>query len=164
MKKQLFQVLVIVSGVCIPFLATSSRVDNRDMSAYVKSDNSFILNTLTIYHAVASQCDSSPLITASNAKIDTAQLRNEKIRWMALSRNMLKRWKGEFQYGDTVLVESGDPTIDGHWIIQDTMNKRFKDRGDLLFDKGVRKRGKWKNVSITKVTLQHFTFANHISE
>lgn len=71
---------------------------------------------------------------------------------MALSRDLLKRWNGKFQYGDTVLVTAGDPEIDGLWIIKDTMNKRYKKRGDLLFDTQVRSLGKWKNVEISKVT------------
>ena len=71
---------------------------------------------------------------------------------MALSRDLLTRWKGDFQYGDTVLVTAGDPQIDGFWVIKDTMNKRFKNKGDLLFDKQVRKLGKWKNVELSKVT------------
>lgn len=71
---------------------------------------------------------------------------------MALSRDLLKRWKGDFHYGDTVLVKSGDSQIDGFWVIKDTMNKRYKNRGDLLFDKQVRRLGKWENVELSKVT------------
>jgi hypothetical protein len=63
---------------------------------------------------------------------------------------MLKRWGGQFDYGDTVIVHTGDPAIDGKWIIQDTMNKRFKNRGDLLFDSKIRSRGMWVNVTILK--------------
>jgi len=149
--KKIINSLVLVSCLLAPIAATSSRVDMHHEPVYIKSDESFTLNTLTIYHPVSKQCDSSPLITASNAKIDTTQLQDQSLRWMALSRNMLKRWKGEFQYGDTVMINSGDKDIDGLWVIQDTMNKRFKNRGDLLFDKGIRKGGKWTNVSITKV-------------
>lgn len=70
---------------------------------------------------------------------------------MALSRDLLKRWKGDFHYGDTVLVTANDPAIDGLWVIKDTMNKRFKKRGDLLFDQSVRKSGKWTHVEISRV-------------
>lgn len=150
--KKIIYLLVVAVGLLAPVGATSSGEDRQQEPLYVKSDKSFILNALTIYHPVSKQCDSSPLITASNAKIDTAQLRNQNLRWMALSRNMLKRWKGEFKYGDTVMIQSGDKAIDGLWVIQDTMNKRFRNRGDLLFDKSIRKGGKWTNVSISKVT------------
>jgi hypothetical protein len=111
----------------------------------------YILETLTIYHPTTKQCDSTPLITASNKKIDVNKLYKQELRWIALSRNLLKRWKGELTYGDTVMLTSGDTRIDGLWIIQDNLNKRYKDRGDLLFDSRIRKGGKWKNVKITKL-------------
>src|SRR5262245_30755458 len=59
----------------------------------------YLLETLTVYNPTARQCDSSPLITASNARIDIDKLLRQQIRWMALSRNMLKKWDGEFCYG-----------------------------------------------------------------
>ena len=112
---------------------------------------SVVLETLTVYNPTKRQCDRTPLITASNARIDKDKLYKQEIRWMALSRNLLKRWEGKFHYGDTVRVNSGDPEIDGIWVIQDNLNKRYKDAGDLLFDGRVRKLGKWKNVTITRM-------------
>jgi hypothetical protein len=110
----------------------------------------YVLETLTIYNPTEGQCDSSPLITASNAHIDIEKLRRQEIRWMALSRNLLKKWNGKFHYGDTVMLKAGDPAIDGLWVINDNMNKRFKDRGDLLFHSDTRKGGLWKNVKVAK--------------
>lgn len=115
-----------------------------------KKEITFTLETLTVYNPVKRQCDNTPLITASNARIDLNKLQNQQLRWLALSRNLLKRWKGAFQYGDTVNISAGDPEIDGVWIIQDTLNKRYKNCGDLLFDGKIRKLGKWKNVKISK--------------
>ena len=97
------------------------------------------------------QCDRTPLVTASNSKIDKLKLHKQEIRWMALSRNLLKRWNGKFHYGDTVIVNSGDREIDGFWIIKDSMNKRYRNYGDLLFDRGIRKLGKWRKVEISRV-------------
>jgi hypothetical protein len=110
----------------------------------------FVLETLTIYNPVTNQCDADPLITANNSHIDLEKLRNNEIRWMALSRNLLKRWHGAFNYGDTVTVHSGDAAIDGLWVINDNMNARFKDRGDLLFHRDSRTTGIWKNVKIAR--------------
>ena len=68
---------------------------------------------------------------------------------MALSRDLLKKWGGHIHFGDTISLSSGDPAIDGLWAVQDTMNRRFKNHGDLLFDAKVRSTGKWSNVVIT---------------
>jgi hypothetical protein len=119
---------------------------------------SFTLDTLTIYNPIAKQCDRDPLITASNKKINLQHLRAREIHWMALSRNLLKRWGGQLNYGDTVNLESGDPSIDGTWIIQDTMNKKFINRGDLLFDVS-RAKGMWRNVKI--VRSKKYTITPH---
>jgi hypothetical protein len=63
---------------------------------------------------------------------------------------MLVRWGGQLNFGDTVTLHAGDELIDGQWIIQDTMNKRFKNRGDLLFHSRLRSAGMWTKVTIKK--------------
>lgn len=136
----------------MPLVATSTRMNRAGEKIYIKNSSRVMLDALTVYHPTNRQCDNTPLITASNSRINVDDLKNQNIRWMALSRDLLKRWKGEFHYGDIVFVTSGDPQIDGLWIIKDTMNKRYKKRGDLLFDSQVRKLGKWKNVEISKVS------------
>lgn len=143
----------IVCGLLlVPLMATSARLNHINRKIYVKSDTRVILDALTVYNPSRAQCDKTPFITASNSRINADELKKQNIRWMALSRDLLKRWKGEFHYGDTVHVSAGDPQIDGLWVIKDTMNKRYKKRGDLLFDSQVRNLGKWKNVEISKVT------------
>jgi hypothetical protein len=136
----------------MPFVATSTRISHAGEKIYIQSNTRVTLDALTVYHPTKRQCDKTPLITASNSKINVHDLKNQNLRWMALSRDLLKRWKGEFHYGDTVLVTAGDPKIDGLWIIKDTMNKRYKKRGDLLFDSQVLRLGKWKNVEISRIS------------
>ena len=149
MKKTL--IVFVLMFLLVPRVATS-RVNGISKSKiYIPEGAHVTLDALTIYHPTTKQCDSAPLITASNSRIDTGKLKHQQLRWMALSRDLIKRWKGEFHYGDTVMVNANDPAIDGLWIIKDTMNKRFKKRGDLLFDQSVRKSGKWKNVEIARV-------------
>lgn len=142
---------IVCSFMLMPLVATSTKVTHIDRKIYVKDDTQIVLDALTVYNPSKSQCDKTPFITASNSRINPEDLKKQNIRWMALSRDLLKRWKGDFHYGDTVLVTSGDPQIDGLWIIKDTMNRRYKKRGDLLFDTTVRKVGKWSNVEISKV-------------
>lgn len=117
---------------------------------------SFTLDKLTIYNPTVDQCDQDPFVTASNQKISPRKLKSGAIRWMAVSRDMLKRWGGNLNYGDTVVVFTGDASIDGEWIIQDTMNKRFKNRGDLLFDSQLRTTGVWSNVTLQKRKVYSF--------
>jgi hypothetical protein len=151
MKQSMYSVVLLTVLMLLPLVATSTKVTSAQ-KFYFKTDTRVVLNALTIYNPERKQCDSTPLITASNSKINMEELKNDNLRWMALSRDLLKRWKGKFHYGDTVLITSGDPAIDGLWIIKDTMNKRFKNRGDLLFSTHVRKLGKWKNVEVSKVS------------
>ncbi len=113
------------------------------------SARSFTLDVLTVYNPVYRQCDTTPLITASNQRINETKLRLGKIRWMALSRDLLRKWGGHIHFGDTISLRSGDPAIDGLWVVHDTMNRRFRNHGDLLFDAKIRSTGKWSNVVIT---------------
>lgn len=151
MKKIISIHIILLTLLLLPLTATSTRISRAGEKIYLRSSRQVVLDVLTVYHPTKKQCDNTPLITASNSKINLVELRNENIRWMALSRDLLKRWNGAFHYGDTVLVTAGDPQIDGLWVIKDTMNKRFKNRGDLLFDSRVRKLGRWENVEISAV-------------
>ena len=88
----------------------------------------------TIYNAVESQCDADPLVTADNSKINLKVLKTGSLRWVALSRDLLKRWGGPYNYGDTIHVYHTDNRIRGKWVVHDTMNARFKKRIDFLVD------------------------------
>jgi hypothetical protein len=145
--------LVITVGL-LAFPHVGSYTKALSQKKYLrKIEASIVLETLTIYNPTGAQCDSTPLITASNARIDPVKLSKQELRWMALSRDLIKRWNGAFDYGDTVLVSSGDKQIDGLWVVQDALNKKYKMRGDLLFDRNVRRTGRWNNVKITRSVM-----------
>lgn len=68
----------------------------------------------TVYHPLQDQTDSTPLITADNSTIDTTRI--NEVRWVALSRNIIKRryrdrhgknvvWSGKIKLGDTIWVD-----------------------------------------------------------
>lgn len=86
----------------------------------------------TKYHPVRSQCSGNPLITADGSKINLSKLKAGKLRWIAVSRDLLRH----YDYGDTVLVVSENKNISGRWVIHDTMNSRFKQKIDFLMHPG----------------------------
>ena len=79
--------------------------------------------TLTTYNAVASQCDDSPLITADGTKIDLVKLKKGKIKYAAISRDLL--WA--IPLGSIIHIEGH-----GYYEVRDTMNKRFNHYIDIL--------------------------------
>jgi 3D (Asp-Asp-Asp) domain-containing protein len=91
--------------------------------------------TVTIYNAVSAQCDDTPNILADGTMIDVS--RAGEYRYCALSRDLLARWGGRYQYGDTISI-NGAGNFSGKWVVKDTMNKRFTNRVDLLVDEGTR--------------------------
>ena len=100
--------------------------------------------TATVYHAVEGQCDVSPLVTASGAKIKSTESAYDH-RYIAVSRDLLD----VFPYGTKVEV-SGCGELDGIYEVQDTMNRRYKGYIDILINPDM-KGGKWEGVRIRKV-------------
>ena len=84
--------------------------------------------TVTKYHPVVNQTDNTPLQTADLSKISMAKLYRGKIKWVAVSRDLLK----EYGYGSKIRISTGDPDIDGVYEVHDTMNPRFVSRVDIL--------------------------------
>lgn len=97
--------------------------------------------TLTYYQPVKEQCNSEPLITADGSKINLHHLKQGKIKWCAISRDLL--W----------LFPKNRPKriyIDGFGIYQvrDIMNKRWNHRVDILIHPKDSKRIKLEKVKI----------------
>lgn len=101
------------------------------------------IDTITVYNPVRSQCDSEPLITASQ---DTINLDEFPTNWIALSQELIN--SGEFKYGDSILVTLTD-SIPKIFVLKDTKNKRYNNHGDILCKS--RKYGMWYNVKIRKL-------------
>ena len=108
-----------------------------------------VIVTATMYNAVKSQCDNDPLITAGMYKINPHKASNYK--WIAMSRDLLKRWGGHFDYGDKVIIKNAGHK-DGVYNVVDTMNGRFKNRIDILETKGV-KHYKFHDVIVEKIDI-----------
>lgn len=91
-----------------------------------ENENNIVTHvTVTCYQPVKEQCDENPLITADGSKIDLHKLKQGKIKWCAISRDLL--W----------LFPKNKPKrvhIHGYGIyeVRDVMNKRFTHRVDIL--------------------------------
>ena len=101
------------------------------------------IDTITVYNPVKSQCDSEPLITASQ---DTINMKNFPDNFIAISRDLID--SGEFKYGDSILVFLKD-SLPKVFVLKDTKNKRYQNHGDILHRN--RQCGMWFNVRIVKL-------------
>jgi 3D (Asp-Asp-Asp) domain-containing protein len=102
--------------------------------------------TVTVYNPVPNQCNGDHLITADGSFIDIQKLEEGTIKWVAVSRDMLK----DFKYGDKIEIISENPLISGIYEIHDTMAKRFEKHIDILMPEKI-KTGKWTGIKIRKV-------------
>ena len=91
------------------------------------------LKRATMYHPSTSQCDANPIQTADMSIIDIKALKRRLIRWVALSRDLIARWGGPFDYGDTITINSNtNPELNGQWVVRDCMNARYTKAIDFL--------------------------------
>ena len=112
--------------------------------------------TVTMYNPTKGQTDSTPNITADGTRINPRKA--SSYRYIALSRDLLSRWGGPFNYGDYVIIE-GTGKDDGVYQVRDTMNPRFTKRVDILKSKGSRK-FKYNSVKLYKHNeIQNDVFA-----
>ena len=105
--------------------------------------------TVTMYEPVRYQTDSTPNILADGTRIRVQKA--SEYRFIAVSRNLLKRHGGWLDYGDFVLLK-GTNHKDGVYQVRDTINKRFVNRIDILESPGVRPY-KFDKASIVKTDL-----------
>lgn len=100
--------------------------------------------TLTIYKPTSIETDSTPNITASGFKIDTINPGKHKI--IAVSRDLKK--KG-WDFGKKVRIKKAGK-YNGVYTIRDVMNKRHKNRIDVLVGED-HSLTKLENVEITLI-------------
>ena len=105
--------------------------------------------TVTMYQPVERQTDSTPNILADGTRIRTQDASNYK--FIAVSRNLLKRWGGWLDYGDFILLKGTDGK-DGVYQVRDTMNPRWVNRIDILESIDV-KPYKFESAKIVKTNL-----------
>ena len=91
--------------------------------------------TVTMYHTIRHQTDSTPDILADGTQIKIHQA--SEYKYIAVSRNLLKRWGGFLDYGDFIVLKGTDGK-DGVYQVRDTMNKRWVNRIDILESPGTK--------------------------
>ena len=97
--------------------------------------------TVTCYQPLSSQCDKVPLTTSDGSKINLKHLKRGKIKWCAISRDLLYL----FPKGKDKII-----WIDGYGMyeVRDIMNKRCKHSVDLLIHPKNGTRIKKENIKI----------------
>ena len=98
----------------------------NDLSYY---DEYGIEVDVTMYQPVYPQTDKTPDITADGTRIRISKA--SEYKFVALSRNLLKRWGGPFDYGDFILIK-GAGKKDGVYQVRDTMNPKWVNVVDIL--------------------------------
>ena len=106
--------------------------------------------TVTTYNPTRAQCDSTPNITADGTRINPK--RATQYRYIALSRDLLSRWGGPFEYGDYVVIE-GTGSWDGVYQVRDTMNPKWTNRVDILTTNS---KFKYNNITMYKYVEEEY--------
>ena len=97
--------------------------------------------TLTYYQPVKEQCNSEPLVTADGSKINLHHLKQGKIKWCAISRDLL--WLFPKNRPKRIYIDRF-----GIYQVRDIMNKRWNHRVDILIHPKDSKRIKLEKVKI----------------
>jgi 3D (Asp-Asp-Asp) domain-containing protein len=115
----------------------------------IRREPSEFIVTGTMYSPTRAQCDATPNITADGTKINPKHASN--YRYVALSRDLLERWGGPFQYGEYIAVEGTQRgKYDGIWQVRDTMNPKWLKRVDFLVTNGTQP-FKYDEIKIVKL-------------
>ena len=103
---------------------------------------------VTMYQPLLLQTDSTPNITADGTHIRISKA--SEYKFVALSRNLLNRWGGPFDYGDFILIK-GTYYKDGVYQVRDTMDPKWVNMVDILESEDV-KPYKYVDAQIYKMT------------
>ena len=109
---------------------TELRVINDSLKERLSEYEEYgIIVDVTMYQPVYPQTDKTPDITADGTRIRVHKA--SEYKFVALSRNLLKRWGGPFDYGDFVLLKNAGHK-DGVYQVRDTMNPKWVNVVDIL--------------------------------
>ena len=138
--------VTLVNGIVSTNLFESYKNMYKDKIEHLENENSILQKELdhynqygievdvTMYQPVYPQTDMTPNITADGTRIRISRASDYK--FVALSRNLLKRWGGPFDYGDFILLK-GAGKKDGVYQVRDTMNPKWVNVVDILESESV---------------------------
>lgn len=146
MMGYIFDILILTIAATLTHTSMASTLVEPEM------ENVAIEEPITEYEVVAtvynafdpSQGWGDGSVTASGKKIDSTLLRQGKIKYIAISRDLREK----FSFGDKVYVDiPNKSSMSGVYHVEDLMAKRWTNRIDILtYDM---KLGKW-NATIRK--------------
>lgn len=116
----------------------------QELVESIKNSKHTFYVTVTMYNAETSQTDNSPLITADNTYLGN---RIDTLKYIAISRDLHKRYGGPFNFGDKVLLLNSGHKI-GIYEIRDIMNRRFKRYIDILEPTNTKRQYKFRHAFI----------------
>ena len=115
---------------------TELRLSNEKLKNRLSEYEEYgIIVDVTMYQPVYPQTDKTPDITADGTRIRIHKA--SEYKFVALSRNLLKRWGGPFDYGDFILIKNAGHK-DGVYQVRDTMNPKWVNVVDILESENVR--------------------------
>jgi 3D (Asp-Asp-Asp) domain-containing protein len=112
----------------IVFLPSELKREEARINEYIGLIEPSEVVTVTTYTPSVGETDSTPLITASGFKINESNPRRHRI--IAVSRDLKRKYK----FGTKLRIK-GAGKYDGTYTVRDVMNKRHRNRIDILVGK-----------------------------
>ena len=130
-----------IIAIFIPYTVSTTGYDEclsfnavNDMYSIEESIHSV---HITVYHAVAEQCNADWMHTADMTYIGTDVNAMYKHRIVAVSRDLLD--EHGLSMGDTIRGHGlSVPEYNGKWVVHDKMNRRYSKRMDFLVNPGMK--------------------------
>jgi 3D (Asp-Asp-Asp) domain-containing protein len=132
-----YNIILSMVLICLPYEMEKEEIRVNKMIETITPE----IVTLTTYKASESETDSTPNITASGFKITNPK----KHRIIAVSRDLKKKYK----FGQKIRITNAGK-YNGTYRVHDVMNKRYKNRIDILIGHND-KQTKLKKVKIYKL-------------
>ena len=132
-----YNIILSIVMVCLPYEMEREELRINKMVETITPE----IVTLTTYKATEAETDSTPNITASGFKITNPK----KHRIIAVSRDLKKKYK----FGQKIRIV-GAGKYSGTYRVHDVMNKRYKNRIDILIGAND-KQTKLRKIKIYKI-------------